>query len=127
MSAKPVILCVGSDVMLNRTRCLILEKCFEVSVAHSAEEAIAVLSRYACHLVLLCYSLTDEECRAAIEFIHRLPSPPRILALSQGRDWLPLGPRDEAFSSGGPAELLKKAVAMAGIPPEEAERCKLSA
>jgi hypothetical protein len=36
-----------------------------------------------------------------------------------------LSAQDEEFLSGGPAELLQKAVAMAGIPPSEAEKCAM--
>jgi hypothetical protein len=123
MSGKPELLCVGHDPVLNRTRRLILEKCFEVTLAHTVPEAISLLSEERFDLVLLCYSLTDEECRKAVEFIHSLSTPAKILALAEGRERLLLGAQDEEFLSGGPAELVRKAVAMVGIPPSEAERC----
>ena len=125
MHGKSKLLCAGHDPVLNRTRRLILEKCFEVTLAHTASEAIALLSSQRFDLVLLCYSLTDEECREAVEFIHSLSSPPKILALAEGRERLLLSAQDEEFLSGGPAELLQKAVAMAGIPPSEAEKCAM--
>jgi hypothetical protein len=123
MSGKPELLCVGHDSILNRTRRLILERCFDVKVAHGLTEAIAFLSGQRFDLVLLCYTLTDEECAAAVEFVHSLSTPAKILALAQGRDRLLLSPQDEEFVSGGPAELLKKAAAMAGIPTGKAEQC----
>jgi CheY-like chemotaxis protein len=123
MIGKPELLCVGHDPILNRTRRLILERCFEVKVAHGLTEAVALLSGQRFDLVLLCYTLTDEECRAAVEFIHSLSSPMKILALAHARDGLLLGTEDEEFVSGGPAELLNKAAAMAGIPPNKAESC----
>jgi len=123
MGGKPELLCVGHDPILNRTRRLVLEKCFEVALAHTVPEAIALLSRQRFDLVLLCYSLTDEECRKAVEFIHSLSAPAKILALAGARERLLLGAQDEEFLSGGPAELLQKAIAMAGIPPSEAEKC----
>ena len=123
MAGKPELLCIGHDPVLNRTRRLILEKCFEVTLAHTVAEAIALLSSQRFDLVLLCYSLTDEECRKMVEFIHSLPSPAKILALAEGRERLLLSAQDEEFVSGGPAELLQKAVSMAGIPPSEAEKC----
>lgn len=94
-----------------------------MTLAHTVPEAIMFLSRQRFDLVLLCYSLTDEECRKAVEFIHSLSSPAKILALAEARERLLLGARDEEFLSGGPAEWLQKAVAMAGIPPNEAEKC----
>ena len=121
MNGKPQLLCVGRDAMLNRTRRLILERCFEVSLAHNETEAIALLSGQRFDLVLLCYSLADQECKGITEVAHSLPLPVRILFLAEGRERLLLGPQDEEFALGGPAELLKKAASMAGIAPEEAE------
>jgi hypothetical protein len=123
MNPKPELLCVGHDALLNRTRRLILERCFEVQNAHSVAEAIAFLSGKRFDLVVLCYTLADDEFRATVEFIHSLPSPIRILALAEGRDPLLLGAQDEEFAGGGPAELLNRAIAMAGIPPQGAGGC----
>lgn len=123
MNGKPELLCVGHDAMLNRTRRLILERCFEVKVAHSVPEGIEQLSGQRFSLVLLCFSLTDEECRAMVQFVHSLPSPMRILTMADGRDRLLLGSQDEEFGAGGPAELLRKAASMAGIAPRDAVRC----
>ena len=123
MDVKSKLLCMGHDPVLNRTRRMILEKCFDVTLAHAVPEAVALLSRHRFDLVLLCYSLADEECRRMVEFIHSLPSPAKILALAEGRERLLLSAQDEEFVSGGPAELLQKAVTMAGIPPSEAEKC----
>jgi CheY-like chemotaxis protein len=125
MAEKPELLCLGHDPILNRTRRLVFEKCFVVTLAHSVPEAISLLSRQRFDLVLLCYSLTDEECREAVERIHDLSAPSKILALAEARERLLLGAQDEEFLSGGPAELLQKAVAMAGIPRSEAEKCAM--
>ncbi|HEY1501030.1 MAG TPA: hypothetical protein VGF88_15745 [Acidobacteriaceae bacterium] len=123
MNGKPELLCVGHDFVLNRTRRLILEKCFDVKTANSVPEAMGLLSAQRFDLVLVCYSLTNEECRAMVEFIHALASPTKILALAEGCDRLPLGTGDEEFVSAGPAELVKKAAAMVGISPSGSARC----
>jgi hypothetical protein len=123
MSGKPELLCVGRDTMLNRTRRLILGRCFEVKVAYTQAEAIALLMGQRFDLVLLCYSLSEEECRALIEAVHGQSSPPKILLLAEGDCRPLLGPRDEEFTSGGPADLLRKAAAMAGIASDTAENC----
>lgn len=123
MSGKPELLCVGRDTMLNRTRRLVLGRCFEVELAFTQAEAIALLMGRRFDLVLLCYSLSEEECRGLIVAVHGLSSPPRILLLAEGDGRLLLGPRDEEFTSGGPADLLRKAAAMAGIPPDMTENC----
>lgn len=116
---KPEILCVGHDQVLNRTRRMILQKCFEVKIAVTLSEAMALLCGQRFDLVLLCYTLADEECRTLIACVHNLPTPVRILALAQGRDRLLLGQQDEEFLSGGPADLLRKAASMAGLQAED--------
>jgi CheY-like chemotaxis protein len=123
LSRKPELLCAGRDAMLNRTRRMILEKCFSVKVATTEAEATALLQGQRFDLVLLCYSLPDEECRRIVGVTHSLPSPPKILSMAEGHERLLLGPRDEEFLSGGPADLLKKAAAMGGLTPAEAEKC----
>ena len=124
MSGKPEMLCVGYDAVLNRTRRLILLRCFEVHLAQSAADARALLSERRFAVVLLCYSLGDEECSAMVEFIHGLPTDSKILVLGQGRGRiLSLGAADEEFQPRGPVELVMKAAAMAGIGPEEAKDC----
>ena len=109
--------------MLNGTRRMILEKCFSVKVAHTEAEATALLLGQRFDLVLLCYSLPDEECVRMVQVTHSLPYPPKILSMAEGRERLLLGPRDEEFLSGGPADLLKRAAAMAGLPPAQTEEC----
>jgi DNA-binding response OmpR family regulator len=115
MCGKPKILCVGLDPLLNETRGLVLEKSFEVQLAGSVAEAFAQLRAMRFSLVLLCYSLPDEDCRAAVEFVHTLRARPRILALAQSRKRLRLETGDEEFQPEGPAELLAKAAAMAEV------------
>jgi len=112
---KPQILCIGHDPVLNRTRRLILEKHFEVSLAHGPEESVALLGKRRFALILLCYSLTDDECRAVVEILHGVAPDTRILALGEVRERLGLSAPDEVFVSGGPAELLKKCVSIVGM------------
>jgi len=116
---KPELLCLGHDPVLNRTRRLILQKYFSVRIANALPEAVALLSGQRFDLVLLCYSLTDDEYRAMVEYIHNLRTGTRILALARGEERLPLGPQDEQFEAGGPGELLKKAAEMAGVAVED--------
>lgn len=119
MAARPEILCVGHDPVLNRTRRLILQRCFDVRLASQTPEAVALLQSSRFDLVLLCYSLTDQECEAIIEFVHSLPEKPKILALAQVRARLSLHSPDEEFLSPGPADLLRKTASMAGVPVTE--------
>ncbi len=124
MSRKPELLCVGHDSVLNRTRRMILERCFAVKLAQSVPEAISLLSGECFELVLLCYSLTGEECGRLVEFVHKLASGTRLLVMVQARERLfSLGPGDKEFLSGGPAELLQQAATMAGIAADEFKKC----
>ncbi len=116
------MLCVGLDPLLNRTRRLVLEKCFEVELAECIPEAFTLLEAKSFALVLLCYSLTDDDCRAVLEFVYRLPARPRILALAQGRERLLLKGEDEEFVMSGPAALLAKAASMANLVPDDVSR-----
>jgi ActR/RegA family two-component response regulator len=111
---KPCLLCVGHDGMLNRTRRLILQKTFDVILVEDLGDAAAILKQQRCALVLLCYSLTDEECRAMVQLIHGLAPETRILALGPARERLPLGARDGLFQSSGPADLVHQIATMMG-------------
>jgi hypothetical protein len=117
-SRKPEMLCVGRDPLLNGTRRLVLEKYFEVHLAQRVPEACLLLKAKPFDLVLLCYSLTDEECQVAIACIEGLPARPKILALAQGHQRLLLQGGDEEFAPSGPAELLAKPSAMVKLPPK---------
>ena len=115
MAAKPKVLCLGYDPVLNRTRRLILQRSFDVTLAKSLPEAVPLLWERRFDLVLLCHSLTDGDCRAVLALMDTLPHRPKVLALTSGRDRSSLAPPDEEFAPAGPAELLQKAAAMTGI------------
>lgn len=117
---KPRLLCVGHDGMLNRTRRLILQKTFDVTLAEELADAAAILEKERHALVLLCYSLTDEECRAMVQLIHGLSPETRILAMGPGRQRLPLRAFDSLFHSNGPEDLLKQIAAMTATAPGKA-------
>jgi hypothetical protein len=113
---KPAILCLGHDPVLNRTRRLIFEQCFDVTVAEELSAAAELLSGRHFAVVLLCYSLGEDECRAMVELVHRVSTETRILVLAEGRERLELRAQDEIHLSSGPGELLRKAASMVGIP-----------
>lgn len=119
MSGKPEILCVGHDAMLNGTRRMILRRRFEVKIASGVPEAISLLLEQRFALVLLCYSLRDEEYQAMVEFVHSLPGKTKILALAEARERLIPGPDDHELLSGGPAELLGKVASIVGLALDE--------
>ena len=111
----PEILCVGNDPVLNRTRRLMFQPYLEVRLAGNLPDAATLLTEHRFKLVLLCYSIAAEDARALVDFIHRLESRPRILALEYEGPRLFLTHPDEEFRPAGPASLLRKVAAMAGI------------
>lgn len=123
MTAKPEILCIGSDLLLNRTRLLVLQRCFSVTLATTATQAVSLLPVRRFDLVLLCYSLRDDEGRTLLAMIHAQPVRTRILALAHVQKRFDLMPPDEEFFSSGPVDLVQKVAAMTGIPPEAVADC----
>jgi CheY-like chemotaxis protein len=123
MKAKPEILCVGHDVLLNRTRLLVLQRCFAVTLAATATEAVSLLSAQPFDLVLLCYSLREDNGRALIEMLRAQPIRTKILALAHIERRFGLTPPDEEFFSAGPVDLVQKVAAMTGIPQEAVADC----
>lgn len=115
MGSQPELLCVGHDPVLNRTRRLLFEPFFAVRVAGNLRDAVTLLSEHRFQLVLLCYSLDTDGCRALVDFVQLLEHRPRVLALEYGGPRCHLAPPDEEFRPSGPASLLHKAAAMAGI------------
>jgi CheY-like chemotaxis protein len=122
-TARPKILCLGSDVLLNRTRLLVLQRCFAVTLASNATQAVTLLSEQQFDLVLLCYSLGDDNCRAIIEMLRAQPMRTPILALAYVQKRFDLTKPDEEFFSAGPVDLVQKVAAMTGIPLEAVADC----
>jgi CheY-like chemotaxis protein len=115
MSTKPLLLLVGHDSVLNRTRSLILQNVFTVRVAQHLSEAVSLMSGQRFDLVLLCYSLSEPDAQAVVTLVHELSAGTRILALAQVHERLRLLVPDEEFLLGAPEELLRKAASMIGI------------
>jgi CheY-like chemotaxis protein len=111
------ILCVSPDPVLLQTRRWILEGYFQVDCAGRLSEAAAMIESQSYDLILLCYSLTAEECRQVHKLVRARSPRSQILALTEGRDGCA-----EAYSNQqmpvaeGPYALLKKVAAM--IAPE---------
>jgi hypothetical protein len=115
MAAKPAILCISNDSVLNRTRRMILNKIADVSLAGSLPEAASVLSSRSFDLLLLCSSLSMQDGRAIVSIAHTLVPPPKVLALAQNDQRLLLSAPDLEFSPCDPSDLLRKIASMTGI------------
>ncbi|MGA2049085.1 MAG: hypothetical protein ABSG96_15410 [Terracidiphilus sp.] len=114
MSNGAQVLVVSRDQMLLQTRTPILGAFFQVEAAGRVEEVEAAMARCDFELIVLCYSLSDDECRKIVDLAQRQNHYPRILTLipagNQRRD----GGDDEYSVDKGPYELLKKAGELLG-------------
>jgi hypothetical protein len=114
MSNGAQVLVVSRDQMLLQTRTPILGAFFQVEAAGRVEEVEAAMARCDFELIVLCYSLSDDECRKIVDLAQRQNPRPRILTLipsgNQHRD----GGDDEYSVDKGPYELLKKTGELVG-------------
>jgi DNA-binding response OmpR family regulator len=110
------LLIVSRDEMLLQTRALLLGAYFQVQSAGLFAEAELAMSRSAFDLVILCYSIPDDEYRKLIELCERQKPRPRILTLNASTNGhhRTAGDGDFAVES-GPYELLKKTADMLGF------------
>lgn len=82
MTPAANVLVISRDPMLLQTRKLILGTYFEVKAAGRIVEAEAMMGKQVFDLIVLCYSLSDDECRRIANMV-RLQNPrPKILVLS---------------------------------------------
>ena len=82
-----VVLLVGRDEMLLRTRAEVLRKTGAEIVWAYPESALAVQADRECDVVVLCHSLPQEVSDVLSETIHRLWPKTRILLVSSARAW----------------------------------------
>ncbi len=110
------VLVVSRDAMLLRTRQLILGAFFHVQSAGRIREAEAMLSASAFDLMILCYTLTERECRDLMQLAADQKQRPKILILTPvGLPPAEPGPGDASMSESGPYYLLKKSAELLGV------------
>ena len=110
----PQILVVSRDVMLLQTRQLILGAFFRTQGAGRVREAEALMAVNSFDLVILCYTLTGEECRRLMELSEELRRRPRILMLTPAGT-APAEMGDVMMTEAGPYYLLKKSAEFLGV------------
>lgn len=113
MSSTSHVLVVGRDPMLLHTRKLILGTYFQVSTAGRASEAEAICAKKTFDLVVLCYSLSSDECQRIAGLVRRQEPRPKILVLSASEPSLVDCVADQQLPSKvGTYALLKKSAEM---------------
>jgi hypothetical protein len=108
MVSSVSILLYGRDSSLLNTRELILQRAgYRVFTATDLSEIDSVLQGESVDLLILCHSLTLEQCGRALAFCHsRWPFVKSLLLAAPG-SWCAKGKRELVFeASAGPAELL---------------------
>ncbi|HEY1901832.1 MAG TPA: hypothetical protein VGG56_05345 [Terracidiphilus sp.] len=110
------VLVVSRDLMLLQTRALILGAYFQVEAAGRVAEAEAAMAKVAFDLVVLCYSLSDDEYGKLIDACDRQNPRPKILTLKAVAGRLRHGGDGEYTVEHGPYELLKRTAEMVGFP-----------
>jgi hypothetical protein len=111
------VLVVSRDHMLLQTRALILGAYFQVEAAGRVPEAEAAMGKQAFDLVVLCYSLSDDEYRKMIELCRSQGSPPKVLTLHAANNGRARDGGDGDYTlEQGPYQLLKKTAEMVGFP-----------
>jgi hypothetical protein len=110
------ILVVSRDQMLLQTRALILGTYFQVEAAGRVPEAEAAMGKQAFDLVVLCYSLSDDEYRKLVELCLSQDPPPKVLTLHAAADARPRnGGGGECAVEQGPYQLLKTTAELVGF------------
>jgi hypothetical protein len=113
---SPQVLLVSRDPMLLQTRQLIMGAFFRAKTAGRVREAEELIGMQVFDLVILCYTLSEAECRRIIETTEGLKLRPRILILTPaGRPPADPGPGDAVMIEAGPYYLLKKSAEILGF------------
>jgi DNA-binding response OmpR family regulator len=116
MNSGARVLVVSRDQMLLQTRQLILGAYFQVEGAGRIQEAEALIARYRFDLIVLCASLSDNECQRVADVVADLNPRPKILTLSSGGGSLMHPESDQTLvTEAGPYHLLKKSAELLGV------------
>lgn len=108
------VLVVSRDPMLLQTRTLILGANLHTEAASGSTEAAAAMAEHAFDLIVLCYSLSEAECKTVVDVAQRQDHRPKILTLSNSRNRLCALGDDDLSVEKGPYELVKKVSELLG-------------
>jgi len=115
MNSHSRVLVVGRDEMLLRTREMILGAFFAVRGAGRYTEARALLSKDYFDLIILCHSLTEDECQRLAGMARERSPRPLILAMSPSSRGSEKPWADKQLGvDAGPYGLVKKCAEMLG-------------
>jgi len=116
MKSDAQVLLVGKEETLLHTRKLILGTYFQVDVAGRVSHAAQMMAERRFDLIVLCSSLSEDECERVAELARTQNPRPKTLTLSaMGRQSCGHGAGDELTEEIGPLALARKAAAMLGL------------
>lgn len=116
MNSQARVLVVSRDEMLLRTREMILGAFFVVQGAGRFTEARALLMNSSFDLIILCHSLTDNECERLAMLAHERTPQPLILAMNaSSRAGIKPWADNQLGVDAGPYGLVKKCAEMLGF------------
>ena len=117
MDDQKRILLVSRDLTVLQTRKLMLGAYFEVCAVGRVHEATSQLAERPFDLIVLCYTLTDDDCQKVMDAMHRYGCEAKILILTAtGYAAAQLGTDSYLLpSEQGPFILLKKAAELLGF------------
>lgn len=116
MSAQRRILLVSRDVRVLQVRKLMLGAYFDVYPAVRVEESRILLKTYPFHLMVLCYSLSEDDCNKIRSFATGRNAGLGILMVSaQGKCAATLEGARQVAVEDGPLALLKSSANLLGF------------
>jgi DNA-binding response OmpR family regulator len=115
MNSHARVLVVGRDEMLLRTREMILGAFFVVEGAGRLAEAVTAMKRSKFDLIVLCHSLTQDECEGLALLAGQHTPRPLILAMSaSSRTDVKTWADEQLGVDAGPYAVVKKCAQMLG-------------
>jgi DNA-binding NtrC family response regulator len=117
MSRPKRILLVSRDLMVLQTRKLMIGAYFDVHAAGRVLEAKALLGEQHFDLVVLCYTLTQDDCQTIVDTAQQHCPQARILVLTAAGYAAKPGDIDRYFlaAEDGPFTLVKKSAELLGF------------
>jgi DNA-binding response OmpR family regulator len=113
---SPQVLVVSRDAMLLQTRQLILGAFFRTLCAGRMREVEVLMSANAFDLIILCYTLSEEECQLVMGIALEQKPRPQVLRLTPaGSSSLESLPVDSMLAEAGPYYLLKRSAELLGV------------
>jgi DNA-binding response OmpR family regulator len=114
MNSKASVLVVSRDEMLLRSRSMILGAFFDVRGAGRPSEAKALIQGTTFNLIVLCHSLTNEECEDLVRLTRNQSPRPKILAMNGSSQSIKPWADNHLGVDAGPYGLVKKCAEILG-------------